>query len=310
MITKIKSDFAFNVYLNGDLVGKSNNNAFSFNVPFGRQVLSFEFADDTTRYARAINILQIDASNDSDTFVINLSLQDDKIIQTFQQEKSLPPQTPNTADKNENTGESQRNSTDSNIFSDIFSSKGRMKRAKYIKLSAINFGLLVLTFIIEILFNFEVEAAMFRQYAGIVMLIIISIDILIANRLNNIDTPKHIIIFLITFTFLGYVLTFFSTSLLFLAANIQGFLSPVTTSIITLIVVVQILNNNKRLHDLGRSGWWQLLCFVLCPILCFIYTGLRSAENPWGMIIICLLPFIWLLAAKGDDSDNKYGPVV
>lgn len=41
----------------------------------------------------------------------------------------------------------------------------------------------------------------------------------------------------------------------------------------------------RRLHDTGRSGWWQLIAFT----------------------VIGLIPLIWWLASQGDDGDNAHG---
>lgn len=43
----------------------------------------------------------------------------------------------------------------------------------------------------------------------------------------------------------------------------------------------------RRLHDTGRSGWWQLLLAI--PFLGF-------------------LVLVWFLAQRGDAEDNDYGP--
>ncbi len=43
----------------------------------------------------------------------------------------------------------------------------------------------------------------------------------------------------------------------------------------------------RRLHDLGRSGWWLLIWLI--PLL--------------GWIIL-----IWWFATKGEDGPNDYGP--
>lgn len=42
----------------------------------------------------------------------------------------------------------------------------------------------------------------------------------------------------------------------------------------------------RRLHDTGRSGWWQLI----------------------GFTIIGLIPLIYWLALRGTPGDNAYGP--
>lgn len=42
----------------------------------------------------------------------------------------------------------------------------------------------------------------------------------------------------------------------------------------------------RRLHDVGRSGWWMLICFTGLGVLVFLYWAIR----------------------QGDQFDNKYGP--
>ncbi len=42
---------------------------------------------------------------------------------------------------------------------------------------------------------------------------------------------------------------------------------------------------SRRLHDTGRSGWWQLLAFT----------------------VIGLIPLIFWLASQGNTDENKYG---
>lgn len=43
----------------------------------------------------------------------------------------------------------------------------------------------------------------------------------------------------------------------------------------------------RRLHDTGRTGWWQLIAFI--PLI--------------GVIVL-----IVFLAQEGNTSDNEYGP--
>ena len=52
------------------------------------------------------------------------------------------------------------------------------------------------------------------------------------------------------------------------------------------IIVPSIAVGARRLHDINRSGWWQLL---------------------WILIIIVWGPLIILLARESDIGDNEYG---
>ncbi len=47
----------------------------------------------------------------------------------------------------------------------------------------------------------------------------------------------------------------------------------------------------KRFHDLGKSGWWSLLFFILTPIPLLIF-----------------VPLLILGVLEGQPSANEYGP--
>ena len=53
------------------------------------------------------------------------------------------------------------------------------------------------------------------------------------------------------------------------------------------VLVPSIAITARRLHDTGKSGWWQLIGLV--PVI------------GWLIVII-------LLVGKGTESENKYGP--
>lgn len=65
--------------------------------------------------------------------------------------------------------------------------------------------------------------------------------------------------------------------------------SKVGSTIVSLALLLPSLSAaTRRLHDTGRSGWWQLI----------------------GLTVIGLIPlFIWF-ASKGDDRSNEYGSPV
>ncbi len=65
--------------------------------------------------------------------------------------------------------------------------------------------------------------------------------------------------------------------------------SKVGSTIVSLALLLPSLSAaTRRLHDTGRSGWWQLI----------------------ALTVIGLIPlFIWL-ASKGNDQSNEYGSPV
>ena len=74
-------------------------------------------------------------------------------------------------------------------------------------------------------------------------------------------------------------------SLVLLAAGLLG-------SIFTFIIIIPAIwfafdNCVKRLHDLGKSGWWVWL--LLVPI-------------------VNIVLFIYLAFFKGQECDNRFGP--
>lgn len=87
-----------------------------------------------------------------------------------------------------------------------------------------------------------------------------------------------------------WMFTLFSIifSLIFIILEEIVNLSSVLSSIYSLAILLPSLAvGARRLHDTGRSGWWQLL--PLIPII--------------GLIIL-----IVFLCQDSQDNENKYGP--
>ncbi|HEY0064620.1 MAG TPA: DUF805 domain-containing protein, partial [Telluria sp.] len=61
--------------------------------------------------------------------------------------------------------------------------------------------------------------------------------------------------------------------------------SPVVWGVLLLVIGVGFAR--RRLHDLGRSGWWSLLQFI-----------------PFAGLLVVL----WLLCAPGQPGVNRFGP--
>jgi len=74
---------------------------------------------------------------------------------------------------------------------------------------------------------------------------------------------------------------------LFLLGAVTGAVSEALNGIVALATIIPSLAvGARRLHDINRSGWWQLLWFI--PII------------GWIVVII-------FLAQEGESTDNQFG---
>ena len=64
-------------------------------------------------------------------------------------------------------------------------------------------------------------------------------------------------------------------------------LFPIATIYELLVLIPGLALGVRRLHDIGRSGWWLLIAFV--PLI--------------GFVVLLLFAIM-----QGDDGDNAYGP--
>ena len=97
---------------------------------------------------------------------------------------------------------------------------------------------------------------------------------------------------------------------------------PMLSAFITLILfyIVQLSAWTKRLHDLGRTGWWTLLLYSSFHILGILWMiGVLSYKeseivNIISLVLILIAQFIhyigyaYVLFFKGQQHDNQYGP--
>jgi len=90
--------------------------------------------------------------------------------------------------------------------------------------------------------------------------------------------------------YLAVIIGYFITMILDSVLGLGGTLGPygILTCLFALAMIVpSIAAGARRLHDIGKSGWWQLICLV--PLI--------------GAIIL-----IVFYATEGEAGDNQYGP--
>ena len=120
--------------------------------------------------------------------------------------------------------------------------------------------------------------------------------------------------------------------LMLLGANAVSHLIPVFGWALALAAFfASVCLYTKRLHDMGRSGWWQLLPLLFGPVVvgaCALSVGgsaILSAFNdnfaPWAMMatigsllaslalamVVAIGFTIWVGISEGQPGENRYG---
>ena len=92
-------------------------------------------------------------------------------------------------------------------------------------------------------------------------------------------------------------------------------------------IIPSIALGSRRLHDIGKSGWWQLgltlpiLFGVILIILGIVFAFISGSDGDVSLVVLLILvglglcafvvSFIYWLrwfARQGEDGPNKYGP--
>lgn len=72
-----------------------------------------------------------------------------------------------------------------------------------------------------------------------------------------------------------------------------------------LLLLPSLAVGARRLHDTGRSGWWQAAVYL--PGALTALGGVFFAIGLVGMLVMVVLLIVWL-AKPGDAGPNGYGP--
>lgn len=93
--------------------------------------------------------------------------------------------------------------------------------------------------------------------------------------------------------------------------------SPVLAFVAGVAVFAMVMLNAKRLHDVGKSGWWQLISLLGIPLIIGAYLALF-----WNSPLVSLalsisamvtsLAGLWIVIQmwffQGASGDNDFGP--
>lgn len=88
----------------------------------------------------------------------------------------------------------------------------------------------------------------------------------------------------VLFTFLGGILTSMLDSAFLMDAT--STVAPLNTFFTLATLVPSVAVTARRLHDIDKSGWWQLL---------------------W-VTFIGIIPLIYWFCQPGQEGDNRFGP--
>ena len=117
------------------------------------------------------------------------------------------------------------------------------------------------------------------------------------------------------------------------ASVVLNVIPPIGHVLMLLVVYSSICIHSKRLHDMGQTGWWQVLPVVFGPVL---VTGsalsvgvlpaiaalthgepeISALTAVAGLFVSLFIAFciwlaftLWVGCSSGQPRENKYGPV-
>jgi uncharacterized membrane protein YhaH (DUF805 family) len=113
---------------------------------------------------------------------------------------------------------------------------------------------------------------------------------------------------------------------------VAGWIPLVGWALSLATIYASVCIHTKRLHDMGQTGWWQVLPWVLGPALVFgaavsvgVMPAIAALTNGEpevsaltalvGLFVACFVAFgiwlaftLWVGCSVGQPRENKYGP--
>ena len=75
------------------------------------------------------------------------------------------------------------------------------------------------------------------------------------------------------------------------------------------IAAVYLVVQMRRLHDIGRSGWWAVAAFVGALAVTVPLEVLGLSDPAIAVAAVAtLVPLIWIGVVPGDREPNRFGP--
>ncbi len=91
---------------------------------------------------------------------------------------------------------------------------------------------------------------------------------------------------------------------------VMGFI-PILGLLVTLVTLIpNIAVTTRRLHDVDRSGWWQVApagMMVLTGVMASINANILAGAAGLAGVVLMIVLIVWL-AQEGTSFPNRFGP--
>jgi uncharacterized membrane protein YhaH (DUF805 family) len=89
---------------------------------------------------------------------------------------------------------------------------------------------------------------------------------------------------------------------------VAGGMGPLTLAVTLLLLLPAAAVGIRRLHDIGRRGWWMLLFALPYAVWLYMVQTGAQAVIPAIALLIGSVILLVLLVQPGNPGDNAFGP--